>query len=172
MYEEGVVMGKPLRRGTALLLACVLLFALCSCNEKKEKKKEIDVHTLCHKITESVTLPEMLELRDDDKDPAKGFSTICGLDYAKVEAFDLYFAADGTAYEIAVIKLKDEKDIDALKKSLKDHVKQRIDGFRTRMPDEITRAESTVITDNDKYAALVMCDEPERGKAAFDAAFS
>ncbi len=105
------------------------------------------------------SLPEMSRISSSDANAADLFTYFSKLDYEKVEAYFLSYAAKGTAEEIGVIALKDEKDANDCKETLEAHVKDRINLYKTYAPEQVPRAEKAVVLTEGRYVALVMCDE-------------
>ncbi len=113
------------------------------------------------------TLPEMSRISSSDTNAAELFSYFSKMDYEKVDAYFLSYSAAGTAEEIGVIALKDEKDADACKKSLDDHVQDRINLYKTYAPEQVQRAEKAVIVTAGRYVALIMSDKKDAVTEAF-----
>ena len=113
------------------------------------------------------TLPEMSRISSSDTNAAELFSYFSKMDYEKVDAYFLSYSAAGTAEEIGVIALKDEKDADACKKSLDDHVQDRVNLYKTYAPEQVQRAEKAVIVTAGRYVALIMSDKKDAVTEAF-----
>ncbi|MBO4289676.1 MAG: DUF4358 domain-containing protein [Lachnospiraceae bacterium] len=113
------------------------------------------------------SLPEMSRISSSDTNAADLFTYFSKLDYEKVEAYYLCYAAKGTAEEIGVIALKDAKDADECKKSLEAHLQDRINLYKTYAPEQVKRAEKTTIFAEGRYVAFIMCDEQKAVTEAF-----
>lgn len=149
------------------LLAALLCFALAGCGSGAT----VEPAALLHQMEEAAVLPAMKTVADTDANGERGFAAICDLDYDKVEAYSLLYAADGSAYELAVIRLKDAADIAALEQSLKKHIDNRVAQYRVYKPEQVDRAAGAVVAAHGSYAALIMCDDNAAAKAVFDHAF-
>ncbi len=115
-------------------------------------------------------LPEMTSVSSSDENADGLFAYLSDLDYEKVEGFFLSYASDGkTANEIAVVCLKDEADLPALKTSLQAHVQGRVDLYKTYAPDQVDQASAAELVTQGRYMALVMCADRAAVKAAFSA---
>lgn len=77
------------------------------------------------------------------------------------------YAADGTAYEIAVVQLKDKADVTAAADSLKAHVQDRVQLYKTYEPEQTQRAESAVVKTDGSFVLLIMSDTPQNAETAF-----
>ena len=135
----------------SIVLIVILTATLTACAESDDSA--IDIAALCDEMLAADSFPEMLNIRTGDSREERGFSAISNLDYTKVEAFNLYYAADGTSYELAVIALKDAGDMNTLEASLKAHIHTRIEQYRNYDATQVSRAE---------------CDDPAAVRAVFD----
>ena len=152
-----------------LALAILLCGAvLTGCGGSEDN---VDINALTEKMSAASSLPEMKTIRSGDERAERGFAAISSLDYDKVDAYCLMYAANGYAYELAVIKLKDEGDCAALQETLKAHIESRAQTFRTYDKEEVARAEGAVVAVHGRYVALIMGDDNAAVKAVFDAAF-
>lgn len=152
---------------TALLL-CVVF---AGCSQSPEEEKTIDLSSLAQEMQAAAEWPELLTISSGDSSAQKGFSAISSMDYDKVDDFCLLYAADGSAYELAVIRLKDEADMDEMEKSLKQHIEKRTESYRYYKPDQAARSSGALVAVHGRYAALVMCDHNAAVKAVFDKSF-
>ena len=156
-----------MRRIIPILLCCALLLTvLTGCGT------EADMDTLRDAMTSASTLPEMLFADEKQEDAARCLGAITDIAYEKVDTFFMAYAADGTAYEIAVIRLRSAQDMPELEDSLKEHISRRTEQYRYYMPEQAVNAERAIVAANGAYAALIMCDDPAAVKAAFDNSFS
>ena len=115
------------------------------------------------------SLPEMMSVSSSDENAGELFSYLSTLDYEKVDSYFLSYAADGKAYEIAVVALRDAADLSALVETLNAHVQGRVDLYKTYAPEQVQQAEAAEIVSMGRYVALIMCDERAAVKAAFAA---
>lgn len=112
-------------------------------------------------------LPEMLTAGSWEENGEKTFSYLSDLDYNKVRDYFLAYAADGMAYEIAVIRLKDKADASAAADSLREHLEGRVRLYKTYEPEQAERAESAVIKTEGSFVLLIMCGAPAAVGNAF-----
>ena len=153
----------------AVVIAALMVFSLAACTQGAEKS--VDIYALTDEMQSAVEMPAMLSIKKGDGNDKKGFAAISDMDYAKVAEFSLLYAADGTAYELAVIKLADPADMTELERSLKKHIERRAAQYRQYDPAQVSRAESAVTAVHGAYAALIMCDDNAAAKAVFNNAF-
>lgn len=140
----------------ALLLAGAL--ALASCANQNSKTVFADMFELSQKmLTADETLPIMMTVSSDEDNAEQKFKKHCDFDYSKVKSYFWSYEETGMPYEIAVIELKNESDSEALANSLKSHAK-------AIGADE----NKTEITSKGNYTALIICDQKNKVKEAFD----
>ncbi len=154
-----------IKRMVCALCAVMLAFSLCACGEKT---KSIDMQALENSmVSADNTLPEMKVSGSWDENAEKAFSYISDLEYNKIHGFFLAYAADGMAYEIAVVQLKDKSDASAMADSLREHVQSRVQMYKTYEPQQVQRAESAVVKTDGDCVLLIMSDAPQNAETAF-----
>lgn len=154
-----------IKRMVCALCAVMLSLSLCACGEKT---KSIDMQALENSmVSADKTLPEMKVSGSWDENAEKAFSYISDLEYNKIHGFFLAYAADGMAYEIAVVHLKDKSDASAMADSLREHVQSRVQMYKTYEPQQVQRAESAVVKTDGDCVLLIMSDAPQNAETAF-----
>lgn len=154
-----------IKRIVCALCAVMLALSLCACGEKT---KSIDMQALENSmVSADKSLPEMKVSGSWDENAEKAFSYISDLEYNKIHGFFLAYAADGMAYEIAVVQLKDKSDASAMADSLREHVQSRVQMYKTYEPQQVQRAESAVVKTDGDCVLLIMSDAPQNAETAF-----
>ena len=154
-----------IKRMVCALCAVMLSLSLCACGEKT---KSIDMQALENSmVSADKTLPEMKVSGSWEENGEKAFSYISDLEYNKIHGFFLAYAADGMAYEIAVVQLKDKSDASAMADSLREHVQSRVQMYKTYEPEQVQRAESAVVKTDGDCVLLIMSDAPQNAETAF-----
>ncbi len=157
-----------MKKAIALILAAVFVLCAVSCGNK-ETEPTVSMYDLrVAMLGADEKLPEMISVSSSDEDAEKLFSYLSDADYSKVEGFFLSYAAEGGSYEIAVVALRDEGDVTAMKESIEKHVAGRIELYRNYKPDQVPRAEAAVVTVSGRYVALIMCDKEDAVREAFE----
>lgn len=161
---------RTIKRGLCLSLCIALLLTalLAACTVQKT---DVDLQALRQELLAATTLPEMKSVSSTDDNAERNLQSITDIAYDKVAEYTIDYAADGAAYEIAVIRLRSESDTAELTKSLQKHIKSRTEQYRFYMPEQVPNAEAAIIAENGPYIALIMCDDPAAVEAAFDKAF-
>lgn len=154
-----------IKRMVCALCAVMLAFSLCACGEKTNS---IDMQALANSmVSADKSLPEMKVSGSWEENSEKAFSYISDLEYNKIHGFFLAYAADGMAYEIAVVQLKDKSDASAMADSLREHVQSRVQMYKTYEPEQVQRAESAVVKTDGDCVLLIMSDAPQNAETAF-----
>lgn len=154
-----------IKRMVCALCAVMLSLSLCACGEKTNS---IDMQALENSmVSADKTLPEMKVSGSWEENSEKAFSYISDLEYNKIHGFFLAYAADGMAYEIAVVQLKDKSDASAMADSLREHVQSRVQMYKTYEPEQVQRAESAVVKTDGDCVLLIMSDAPQNAETAF-----
>ena len=154
-----------IKRIVCALCAVMLALSLCACGEKT---KSIDMQALENSmVSADKTLPEMKVSGSWDENAEKAFSYISDLGYNKIYGFFLAYAADGMAYEIAVVQLKDKSAASAMADSLREHVQSRVQMYKPYEPQQVQRAESAVVKTDGDCVLLIMSDAPQNAETAF-----
>ena len=154
-----------IKRIVCALCAVMLALSLCACGEKT---KSIDMQALENSmVSADKTLPEMKVSGSWEENAEKAFSYISDLEYNKIHGFFLAYAADGMAYEIAVVQLKDKSDASAMADSLREHVRSRVQMYKTYEPQQLQRAESALVKTDGDCVQLIMSDAPQTAETAF-----
>lgn len=153
------------KRTISLICAALCAVSLCACGGSS---KQVSMYDLQKSMLEADTsLPEMKVTGSWEDDANKAFAYISDLDYSKVSGYFLAYAADGMAYEIAVVQLKDKADASAAADSLKSHVQDRVQIYKTYEPKQTERAENAVVKTDGSFVLLIMCDDQQKVEAAF-----
>ena len=159
-----------MKRIFCLILAAALLLCGCGAKEAQQPAPMVSMYDLQKAmLAAEPNLPEMKTVSSSDENAAELFGYLSSASYDKVEGFFLAYAADGTAYEIAVVALKDAADVPAMTDSLKAHLNDRVLLYKNYAPEQLKRAERAQILSNGRYVALVMCDDRAAVQAAFEA---
>ncbi len=154
-----------MKRIICVICALAMCLSVCACGEKTQK---IDMYELQKSmVSADKSLPEMKISGSWDENAEKAFSYISDMEYNKIHGFFLAYAADGMAYELAVVQLKDKSDAGAMEDSLNEHVQTRVRMYKTYEPEQVQRAENAVVKTVGDCVLLIMSDSPENAETAF-----
>ena len=154
-----------MKRIICVICALAMCLSVCACGEKTQK---IDMYELQKSmVSADKSLPEMKISGSWDENAEKAFSYISDMEYNKIHGFFLAYAADGMAYELAVVQLKDKSDAGEMEDSLNEHVQTRVRMYKTYEPEQVQRAEDAVVKTVGDCVLLIMSDSPENAETAF-----
>lgn len=154
-----------MKRIICVICALAMCLSVCACGEKTQK---IDMYELQKSmVSADKSLPEMKISGSWDENAEKAFSYISDMEYNKIHGFFLAYAADGMAYELAVVQLKDKSDAGEMEDSLNEHVQTRVRMYKTYEPEQVQRAENAVVKTVGDCVLLIMSDSPENVETAF-----
>ncbi len=154
-----------MKRIICVICALAMCLSVCACGEKTQK---IDMYELQKSmVSADKSLPEMKISGSWDENAEKAFSYISDMEYNKIHGFFLAYAADGMAYELAVVQLKDKSDAGEIEDSLNEHVQTRVRMYKTYEPEQVQRAENAVVKTVGDCVLLIMSDSPENAETAF-----
>ena len=152
-----------------ICLCLVIMFAMVGCGKKENVQETVSMFDLRTKMLEAGTnLPEMLSVSDSDADPEKLLSYVSDLPYEKVDRFFISYSAEGKADEIVVLAVKDIADVDLAKQSLEQHQQERLKLLREYEPKEVQRLEQALFFVKEQYAIMIVCEQKEDIKTAFE----
>ena len=154
-----------MKRIICVICALAMCLSVCACGEKTQK---IDMYELQKSmVSADKSLPEMKISGSWDENAEKAFSYISDMEYNRIHGFFLAYAADGMAYELAVVQLKDKSDAGEMEDSLNEHVQTRVRMYKTYEPEQVQRAENAVVKTVGDCVLLIMSDSPENAETAF-----
>lgn len=148
-----------------LLLFIILCLGACG-SEKSETVSMYDLRKSMLQADES--FPDMLSVSDEDTDAQDLFAYVSEVDYDKIEHFFLSYSSEGLADEIVVATAKNINDIEEIKESFEEHKKSRIKLYNQYMPKEQERAEQAVIFVKQQYVVLIIAQNSDAVKEAFE----
>ena len=150
------------------VILAITLLAIVGVGCQSSKKEEISIYDLQkNMLAADDSLPEMLTVNSSASEAADNFSYLSDIDYEKVDAYFLAYSAEGKADEIAVIRLKEDKDVGEAKTSLEKHAQGRVSLYKTYDPSQVERAEDAMVFTSGRYAVLIISDQKEDVRSAF-----
>ena len=150
------------------VILAITLLAIVGVGCQSSEKEEISIYDLQkNMLAADDSLPEMLTVNSSASEAADNFSYLSDIDYEKVDAYFLAYSAEGKADEIAVIRLKEDKDVGEAKTSLEKHAQGRVSLYKTYDPSQVERAEDAMVFTSGRYAVLIISDQKEDVRSAF-----
>lgn len=158
----------------ALLTLCLGL-SLSGCGNSKPgpaAQPHATALELAAAIIESQgTIPTLDSLSFGQDDFSAYLSHYYGLEHSLLADGAICYAGGVEASEIAVLVLEDTGDSGAAEQALLNYRDNRVDDFTGYVPAQAAMAENGVVIINGRYAALLICPEPETARTAFQACF-
>lgn len=156
-----------MKKTIALVVASLaVLMVFVSCGAKTET---ISMYDLNKAMTAVVSLSDMKYVSSADDNAEDLFANVSDMDYGKVNAFFINYAANGkgNADEIVVIQVKNKSDVTEAAASLKAHLQKRQALYATYDKTQVDKlSRGKVITKNDT-AALIVADNADKAEKAF-----
>lgn len=161
-------------------ISCVLIAAMLtmtagcgSPNSSQASKEAVSIEKLQEEmLAADTTLPEMTKVSSADEQAELNFTSLSDLSYDVVDSYFYAYATDGTAEEIAVIKLKDASDVPSMMQAMHSHIESRQGTFQEYAPDQVALTEKAVVTRQGTYVALIISAKCGLVQKAFEAGFS
>ncbi|SFQ28784.1 protein of unknown function [Lachnospiraceae bacterium XBB1006] len=165
---------KGFKKLAALVLAgcmCMSVVSGCGKKETKEVEAKVDFEKLQKDMmTTQDELPEMTTISSKDETGEELFATLSDMEYDKVQDYFYSHASDGKASEVAVVFVKDEKDVDAMLDSLRDFKESRVLTYENYSPDQVEIAKQAVVFAKGNYVCYIMNEKFSHIKATFEKA--
>ena len=155
------------KRIVPILLALSLLLSACS--KAPQDVTEQSCSTILQVMLEEAG-PDAAELYLTDPDVtdyADAYYSLTGIDLPDGA---IARAGGASAFELAVFMLSDD-DIPAAVERLQDYLLQRQGDFTGYAPDQAAMVENALVLSRTGHVALIIADDPEAVRAAFDSCF-
>lgn len=154
----------------SLFLALIVL-AGCG-NTNSSAGADINLYDMQKAMVDAgESFPNMITVNNNDTDAKKNFGYISDMDYSKINGYFLSYSSDGLADEIVVIRTSSGNDTKEALESLKAHMEDRIKLYDQYEPEQAVRARNGRTFSKGNYAVLVISEDYEKIKAAFDGMF-
>lgn len=157
---------KKMKRIMAGLLSLLLVFSLAACSGGDDKASfRMDVQEVYQQLIALPDMPAMIELPED-----KALDFL-GLDMSQcVQAVAAISAMNIQADEIWLVEAKDSSAAAEIEELARSRVQQRMEEFKNYAPDQYQVLESAAILREGNYVVLLVSQNTEALKAAFDKA--
>lgn len=160
---------KAIRKMTAAILSAVLLCGLfVSCGDDAE---EISMYDLNKALVGFTSEPDNMKYASNsDPNPQDLLAHVSNIDYSKVNAFFISYAADGTgnADEIVAIQVKKKSDLNEAAATLKTHLETRKTLYAAYDKSQLPKLEKSKVFTRGTLAILMVADDSDKMEAAFN----
>lgn len=150
------------------IIAFLLLFFLVGCSQKSAPETELSLGEIADAVERSQQrLPELLQLTAEDVEFSAWLSDYYCVPAAQVEGGVIRYADGVEASEIAVLFLADEKDSKTVAEALSEYQENRRGVFEGYAPQQAAMVKAGMVVANGRYAALLICPDPQAAREAF-----
>lgn len=160
-------------RGTSGLLALALCLLLTACGAAEEPPETADPPAgLMEAVCRSQEgLPELETLTPEDPAFGEYLTAYYRLSLEEVEDGIIRCASGMSACELAVLRFSGEADLQAVETALLAYQESRAGDFTGYLPEEAALVEDGLVVLQGRWAALLLCPEPEAAREALLARF-
>ncbi len=131
------------------IIPAVLVFAalLCGCGSNGgSAESKVDLKAVFEAACAAdTTLPEMTTVSSDADDAELNFTLLCDFEYDRVDSYYYAYATDGSAPEVAVVRVKESGDAAALMSKIKNHVADRRGAMESYSPEQVEAVDKYVL---------------------------
>ncbi len=161
------------RKTVAVLLSAILLCGIfTACGDEAE---EISMYDLSQALVTFAGSPDdMKYASSSDTNPEDLLAHVSNIEYGKVKAFFISYAADGkgNADEIIAIQVKKKSDLSQAAASLKAHLEYRKTLYAAYDTTQLPKLEKAKVLTRGTLAILMVADSSDKMEAAFYAYFN
>lgn len=148
-----------------LFLICLLVLSGCM-RQGRAAAYEPAVLDIENVIKEAVDISGMTAI-DSGR-----LKKLYGIDSDELDGFFLYVSSSNLkASEIGVMKVKDSKAMEDIKKKIEDRVEKQAQSFKDYLPEEYGILEDYILTIKYSYILLAVSKDGEKIEAAFENSF-
>lgn len=148
---------KKLGTLCSFIILALTLAMLSGCGAGANRTSDVDLDSLKDAMLSArEDMPKMEHVDSDSVNAEELFTNLSSLEYVKVDEYFYYYSSEGTADELAVIRLKNSSDVKSAESSLKKHIEARIEVLKTYAPDEVDTAKDARIIYHDNIVVMIM----------------
>lgn len=146
-----------------IIVCTITLGSLSGCFGKKDNVNSLSATEIGEKIKHVTNLEKMKE-GDNNK-----LQKLYNINADEVESFVLYTAPTNIkADEIVVMKVKDKKNVESIKKKISNRVEKKSRSFKDYLPDEYFLIEKHVLKTKDNCILLAISKDADKVEKTFD----
>ncbi|GAB6523972.1 DUF4358 domain-containing protein [Bacillus cereus] len=146
-----------------IIVCTITLGSLSGCFGKKDNVNSPSATEIGEKMKHVTNLEEMKE------GDSKKLQKLYNINTDEVESFVLYTAPTNIkADEIAVMKVKDMKNVENMKEKISNRIEKKSKNFKDYLPDENFLIERRVLKTKDNYILLAISKDAHNVEKTFD----
>ncbi len=162
------------RKRLLFMFLCIALLLVCltACGGGGHSGPACkDILTACSEVAAEGTFDTVVSYGEDLY--TDSFPTMYGLDYDLIDdGAIIYTASGGTADEISIFHLKDQKDVSLARQKLAERQESRRNTFAGYVPEEVQKVDDARIIVQGSYVALLISDDNDAMETAIRTAIS
>lgn len=144
----------------AVLLGMTML-VMAACGGQKEVV--FGISQAASDLLDSGAFTDTLTKCDNDK-----VATLYSVDADTLAEYEVYIGTGATAEEIAIFRVKDSKDLDAVKTACETRIEDQKKACENYLPDEMPKLNSPVIRTAGNYVVMVISADNSKAESALD----
>ena len=155
-----------------ILLTAALVLAFAACSGRTDAETALSLAEIAETIRESDReMTGLTSIHAADEEFETWLTYYYELPLEQVADGVILYADGGDVREIAVLLLTDTAEPDAIETALREYIQSRADTFEGYAPQQAAMARAGTAAVNGRYAALMICPDPQTAKAAFLSCF-
>lgn len=148
-----------------LLIITTNILSGCTFSKKINLKQPL-VKDIISNIKNIIDFSEMIQL-DNSR-----FQNLYDIDPQELDELEVYISASNIkAQEVAVLKVKNDSNIEDIKKKISKRVEEQGNSFKNYLPEEYYLIENNIFKSNGSYALLVISKHADEVEDVFDESF-
>ncbi|MBY0123572.1 DUF4358 domain-containing protein [Bacillus sp. S/N-304-OC-R1] len=158
-----------MKKGIIVLMLTIVLGVVvtaCSSNKEAAIESKLPVKEMVEQMVKKVPQPAQIELKADE------VKTFYHLDPAKLEEYEIRFPMMNVkTNEIAILKVKDAKDVLEVESAVKQRAEDVKKQFEMYLPDQYENAKNYKLITKGNYILLVISEEADELVKVYDSFF-
>lgn len=155
---------RRIRQTAALVLA---LLMLCACAQEQPEDTAFPQEALAAVVSSQEGLPPLTEINAGDEEFSRYLTVYFELD-PEVVTDGVIACADGVqASEIDIFVMDSASRAKEVEEAMNAYIERRAEEFAGYAPEQAAMAQRGVAAVNGRYAALLICPDPEAAKQVF-----
>ncbi len=158
-------MNREMKKWLAVGLAAIFCMGAAACGGKSSGKQPAAAEVV-KAVAAQMSFSDTMSEGEQSM-----FTARYEIDAALLEDQALYVGTLATADELMVMKLKDQKDVQAAKDAISAHLEDQKFAFETYIPEEMPKIENAVVLTNGNYVLLAVAADTSKVEETFKAQF-
>lgn len=155
-----------------VIIMMLLAISMTACGDKEESDGKYTSREIYDRVSASITdMPEMIMADNTTNEGMDSITYITDLEQNKIIDFVFAYSKDGKADEVVVIQLKSSEDISKVKADLEERLETRKNTFSIYDAEEGTKFQGASVVKNGNYLMLIIGNQAQNGKYAFNDMF-